>query len=141
MTKVRIKSGQIWKEKKDGKYIVIGKRNNGKWNAVYENMDAHTLTEGTIFKNYELVDKKSFANNTKNLTASSYRKPKQRNKNTLGFPDDAIEPYCIYEKGHCYFINFVDKFPIHYCLKSGYWCWLNAFQHPADILKYFKNKI
>lgn len=29
----------------------------------------------------------------------------------------------------------------HYCLKSGYWCWRNFFEHPLDIIGYARNKL
>lgn len=34
-----------------------------------------------------------------------------------------------------------DKAPKrHGCLRMGYWCWQNAWEHPKDIITYFKRK-
>lgn len=29
----------------------------------------------------------------------------------------------------------------HACLENGWWCWLNAREHPRDVIKYLKKKI
>lgn len=29
----------------------------------------------------------------------------------------------------------------HSCLREGYWCWKNFFEHPLDIIKYIKRKL
>jgi hypothetical protein len=29
----------------------------------------------------------------------------------------------------------------HACLRMGYWCWQNAWEHPKDIITYLKRKL
>lgn len=37
--------------------------------------------------------------------------------------------------------GFTTKNRTHTCLRWGYWCWKNLFEHPKDLLVYLRRKL
>lgn len=58
--KTKIKTGQLWISKQDGRILTIGHRNSGmKWNTTNSlcGRKIHSMTDQTIRKHYKLLDR------------------------------------------------------------------------------------